>query len=166
VYVNDWPDRYIHTNLDSAANIDPTKLQRVAFIGAATGYFLAGDPRLGTAAGIPPVAAAPGPVSVGEGKLVFRRSASLHGPMSVFGYDYFADHAKKAGLETPKLLEFEGKHGDGESYAYEVLNFADGKRDAQQITNAVSAEYGSIPLALVLEYLQALGKIGVVEKVR
>src|SRR5258707_15524868 len=42
IYLNDWPDRYIHTNMDSAANIDPTKLKRAAFIGAASGYFLAG----------------------------------------------------------------------------------------------------------------------------
>src|SRR5215831_16348994 len=42
IYLNDWPDRYIHTNFDSAANIDPTKLKRAAFIGAASGYFLAG----------------------------------------------------------------------------------------------------------------------------
>lgn len=41
VYLNDWPDRYIHTNADSPANIDPTKLKRAGFIGAATGYFLA-----------------------------------------------------------------------------------------------------------------------------
>ncbi len=41
IYFNDWPDRYIHTNLDTAANIDPTKLKRAAFIGAASGYFLA-----------------------------------------------------------------------------------------------------------------------------
>src|SRR5580704_6493375 len=41
IYMNDWPDRYIHTNFDTAANIDTTKLKRVAFIGAATGYFLA-----------------------------------------------------------------------------------------------------------------------------
>jgi aminopeptidase YwaD len=41
IYLNDWPDRYIHTNLDSAANIDPTKLKRAAFIGAASGYLLA-----------------------------------------------------------------------------------------------------------------------------
>jgi aminopeptidase YwaD len=42
IYLNDWPDRYIHTNFDTAANIDPTKLKRAAFIGAASGYFLAG----------------------------------------------------------------------------------------------------------------------------
>src|SRR5262249_39491615 len=41
IYRNDWPDRYIHTNFDVAANIDPTKLKRAAFIGAASGYFLA-----------------------------------------------------------------------------------------------------------------------------
>jgi len=41
IYMNDWPDRYIHTNGDTAANIDPTKLKRAAFIGAASGYFLA-----------------------------------------------------------------------------------------------------------------------------
>src|SRR5260370_29816626 len=40
IYLNDWPDRYIHTNFDSADNIDPTKLKRAAFIGAASGYFL------------------------------------------------------------------------------------------------------------------------------
>jgi aminopeptidase YwaD len=41
IYLNDWPDRYIHTNFDTAANIDPTKLRRAAFIGAASGYYLA-----------------------------------------------------------------------------------------------------------------------------
>ena len=41
IYMNDWPDRYIHTNFDSAANIDTTKVKRAAFIGAASGYFLA-----------------------------------------------------------------------------------------------------------------------------
>jgi hypothetical protein len=41
IYLNDWPDRYIHTNFDTPANIDATKLKRAAFIGAASGYFLA-----------------------------------------------------------------------------------------------------------------------------
>lgn len=41
VYLNDWPDRYIHTDGDRAANIDPTKLLRAAFLGAASGYTLA-----------------------------------------------------------------------------------------------------------------------------
>jgi hypothetical protein len=41
LYLHDWPDRYIHTNFDLAANIDPTKLKRAAFIGAVAAWFLA-----------------------------------------------------------------------------------------------------------------------------
>ncbi|KAA9131535.1 DUF4910 domain-containing protein [Marinihelvus fidelis] len=41
IYLHDWPDRYIHTNFDTAANIDPTKLKRAAFIVALQGYYLA-----------------------------------------------------------------------------------------------------------------------------
>ena len=41
IYLNDWPDRYIHTNADVAANIDSTKLGRAAFLAAASGYALA-----------------------------------------------------------------------------------------------------------------------------
>ncbi|MBV8517629.1 MAG: DUF4910 domain-containing protein [Acidobacteria bacterium] len=41
IYLNDWPDRYIHTNFDVPANIDPTKLARAGFIAAASGYVLA-----------------------------------------------------------------------------------------------------------------------------
>lgn len=41
IYLHDWPDRYIHTNFDTPANIDPTKLKRAAFISALQGYYLA-----------------------------------------------------------------------------------------------------------------------------
>jgi aminopeptidase YwaD len=41
IYLHDWPDRYIHTNFDSAAMIDPTKLKRAAFIAALQGWYLA-----------------------------------------------------------------------------------------------------------------------------
>jgi hypothetical protein len=40
IYFNDWPDRYIHTNYDTPANIDPTKLKRAAFIAAGSAYYL------------------------------------------------------------------------------------------------------------------------------
>src|SRR5207237_8270249 len=40
IYLNDWPDRYIHTNFDVPANIDPTKLARAGFIAATSGYVL------------------------------------------------------------------------------------------------------------------------------
>jgi hypothetical protein len=47
IYLRDWPDVFIHTNNDTPANIDPTKLKRSAFIAASCGYFLstAGGPQ-------------------------------------------------------------------------------------------------------------------------
>jgi len=220
IYLNDWPDRYIHTNFDTAANIDPTKLKRAAFIGAASGYFLASDQsssrlrpsdliqsdlrrvqltaREGWLARyedcnawfqqqlyeqeaassaeqffhgkrIPRTnypSCLRGPITT-EGHLrVYRRAKEPKGPMAVFGYDYFAEHAKAAGVATPKLLSYEGLWGSGEEYAYEVLNFADGILPAEAIDDAVSAEYGPVPLEMVVEYLKALEKIGVVEQVK
>jgi hypothetical protein len=41
LYFHDWPDVTIHTNKDVPENLDATKLQRVAFLGAAIGYTLA-----------------------------------------------------------------------------------------------------------------------------
>jgi hypothetical protein len=236
IYLNDWPDRYIHTNFDTAANIDPTKLKRAAFIGAASGYFLAGMGdkdlqaifgllqmrTLRTAAEIRRKSAQiETPCEGGEierferdqvrplvesvtrlapdtqgirwpaiGKIganianntqgmclktivllgdlgkPYQRTGTVKGPLAVFGYDYFAEHAKAAGIATPKLLSYEGLWGAGEEYAYEVLNFADGKRNAQEIRDAGSAEYGPVPLELVVEYLRALEKTGVVEAVK
>jgi aminopeptidase YwaD len=234
IYLNDWPDRYIHTNFDSAANIDPTKLKRVAFIGAASGYFLATfgseqghelglrmesqgvidkekeelrDHSLSlmdqnalrvarTAYSLGALESLsrflPGSVSKSEmehaaevsisriyqdhlnkdllagfGILKFRRKTEVKGPLAVFGYDYFeAEWAKLAYVKKPQLLEYQGLWGAGQEYAYEVLNFADGKRNAQEIRDAVSAEYGPVPLELVVEYLKALEKIGVVEEVK
>jgi hypothetical protein len=108
----------------------------------------------------------PSATATGEGLLRFKRKTEPKGPLMVFGYDYFAEHAKAAGVATPKLLSHEGLWGGGEEYAYEVLNFANGKRNAQEIRDAVSAEYGPVPVEMVLEYLQGLEKIGVVERVK
>ncbi len=231
IYMNDWPDRFIHTNFDTAANIDPTKLKRAAFIGAASGYFLAKDPaafpleqvnngqmlraiEVQRRAGqvdepngqvikrrffetetaildslphsdgnsiangeskfqtIAPLKllyseskeAKPG---TGSGLLKYRRTREIKGPLTVFGYDYFErEWAKRGHTTRPKLLEYVGLWGGGEEYAYEVLNFADGKRNALEILDAVSAEYGPVPLELVVEYLKALEEIGVVEVVK
>src|SRR6266566_4981923 len=89
------------------------------------------------------------PIPRGEDLIRFQRKTEPKGPLAVFGYDYLEDHAKAAGVATPKLL-----------------NYADGKRSAQEIRDAVSAEYGPVPLELVLEYLRALVKIGVLEQVK
>ena len=212
IYFNDWPDRYIHTNFDSAANIDPTKLKRAALIGAASAYFLAnfslenkaaaehavrvgrlmrtlaamerGAPGLrapeeeyergvtdslnrytgGTAGAQPSTRNELRAKS--DGTPVFRRRSDPKGPLSVFGYDYFEDHARTAGVATPKLLSYSGDEQPGmeeSAYAYEALNLADGKHSARQIAEELSVEYGSVPTELVTEYLEALKKIGVVD---
>jgi aminopeptidase YwaD len=234
IYLNDWPDRYIHTNFDTAANIDPTKLKRAAFIGSASGYFLAQmtdrdaqsvlrlletrslreaqETRLKSAQlsecdggevsrfeldQMRPLVDSIGRLAPDSKNLrepylarmhdniqrssegmcsytvqmmgfagVYRRKASPRGPLSVFGYDYFADHTKTAGIAPPKLLSYEGLWGGGEEYAYETLNFVDGARNLLDITHAVSAEYGPISEGLVAEYLSALEKIGVLEQVK
>jgi hypothetical protein len=41
IYLADWPDRYIHTQKDLPANLDPTKMKRAIFIAAASGWYLA-----------------------------------------------------------------------------------------------------------------------------
>ncbi len=234
IYLNDWPDRYIHTNMDVAANIDPTKLKRAAFIGAASGYFLArmSDAHLDGArtllevrsiyraavqrrlwSGLNPTEAAnsvragqyyevavasslagflgldknvslmlsktarmeasifmfelePATQPAGGGLLLLRRNPAVKGSMSVFGYDYLVDKYGEERTRRLELLRYQGLRGSGGEYAYEVLNFVDGVRKAQQIRDAVSAEYGPVPLEYVLEYLRALESIGVIQKVK
>jgi hypothetical protein len=205
--MNDWPDRYIHTNRDSAANIDPTKLKRAAFIGAASGYFLANFSSRDMPAADRAVAAGrlmrsiismerQSPAGPGEeyeravraslqsfgtefpaaaaarttaaaakhGDVTrYRRRDEPRGPLMVFGYDYFAEHARTARISNPKLLDYRGAWGAGEEYAYEALNFADGRHTAPQIAEELSAEYGPVTVDLVREYLEALKQIGVVE---
>jgi aminopeptidase YwaD len=234
IYLNDWPDRYIHTNFDAAANIDPTKLLRAAFIGGASGYFLASYSRSDVARTMQHIkadalrrtatalerrdefeaenhgldatnplgrnlqfeadtfesiqrfqpltaqqksesdrfisdlthAAALGGIAGdmgSDGLLVFGRAAEPKGPMSVFGYDYFIDHYGADRARSLKVFGYKGLRGGGEDYAYEILNFADGKRNVQEIRDAVSAEYGPIPFAHVIEYLRALESIGILE---
>ncbi len=50
-----------------------------------------------------------------------------------------------------------------ELYAYEIVNFVDGKRSVGEIRDAVSAEYGPLPVNLVSDYLQACVEAGVIQ---
>lgn len=232
IYLHDWPDRYIHTNFDVAANIDPTKLKRAAFIGAASAYVLANleasdadelwrlvrvqglrrmadmmERRAGLepvealnltrrhfaleraiaasienfvtvpgstraeaesflatledmiAAGAVPDATAPGH------DLVYRRQSQPKGPMRVFGYNYFEDHLGRERTREIGLPQYRGLWGGGGEYAYEALNFVDGRRTAADIRDALAAEFGPVPLRLVTQYLAALEEIGVLARV-
>jgi len=104
----------------------------------------------------------PAPQPSGDGALVFGRQPAPKGPMSVFGYDYLEAHLGKAKHEALALLAAEPTRGGGD-YAYEALNLVDGRRSAQEIRDALTAIYGPVPLAAVVEYLRALEAVGVVK---
>jgi aminopeptidase YwaD len=228
IYLHDWPDRYIHTNYDVPANIDPTKLKRSGFIGASSAYFLAdfGNENLPMLVdlmklqvlkrtslmlqnsvdlsleerknmkhyfwvhemerfnSVIPFASRAIELrddystfiknlktTVGQGQqldlphekatTVYTRNSKIKGPMSVFGYDYFIDHFDSE-KKKPQLFSYKGKRGSGSEYAYEALNFVNGKRTILEIRNLLSAEFGPIPLELVVEYLEDMSTINVI----
>ena len=224
IYVLDWPDRYIHTDRDSVANIDATKLRRAIFIAASSAWALANfDAAAGErllpvlrqhmmartaeterrAAALSPADAAnlwrfhfdyeagvldsvarfaklpeaalaserralaglrqlvakpPAAATVSDTR-VFRRVASLKGPMDGFGYSWFDDKLAASGLPRPRLLE-------RESHGYEALNLVDGARTVDRIRDDLSAIYAPVPLAEVAEYLATLEKLKVIEPAR
>ena len=50
-----------------------------------------------------------------------------------------------------------------ELYAYEIVNFVNGKRTVGEIRDAVSAEYGPLPINLVTGYLEACAEARIVQ---
>jgi len=259
LYLRDWPDIYIHTDHDSLAQIDATKLRRVALLGAASGYVYASvdasqlehllpyftaqsqirlaqaftstqkmveAPQLqaGVAwyearnllnqslrhesaalqslvefAGGKPEAASAGtkaladqtadftrwidaqaarrgakgstpvspwlndstasriPVRVGEfGPLTYQND---NVPLNRLGKDRYSKIKLLNGDATPLL----NTRDQSELYAYEIVNFVNGKRTVGEIRDAVSAEYGPIEVALVADYLNACADAGIIQ---
>jgi hypothetical protein len=259
LYLRDWPDIYIHTDHDTVDQIDPTKLRRVALLGAAAGYVYAnldasqvpalipfltaraqsrlaqsydaaqqllndsqpalpdawyeahnlvqqtlrretgtlhslvtftGAPENSDADGIKvltlqaaifdgwldsraKVAAtkkiqAPAPwagsadtrrvpVRTGEfGPLTYQNDNVL---LARLGKERYAKIQLLNSDATPML----NVRDQGELYAYEIVNFVDGKRTVGEIRDAVSAEYGPLPLNLVFDYLQACAEARVIQ---
>lgn len=259
LYLRDWPDIYIHTDHDSLDQIDPTKLRRVALLGAASGYFFAtvdtaqipvlipfltaqaesrlaqafgaaqqlvndshleaeiawyesrnllrqslhrettmldslvaftGAPAATSAAGVKslgdqtatfedwlseqarrstvkgtqpaaPWANAPDarkiPIRIGEfGPLTFQNDNVL---LARLGKDRYSKIQLVNSEATPML----NVRDQSELYAYEIVNFVNGKRTVGEIRDAVSAEYGPIPVSLVTDYLQACVEAGVIQ---
>jgi aminopeptidase YwaD len=185
IYLNDWPDRYIHTNKDLPANIDPTKLGRAAFIAATSGYVLAR---------ITPTDTAMLNEMVDAFALERRATAMRRRDPNVMKFNEWYEREMKASVTrfftaaaTPKLKPgMYGRNPDvkgpmsafgydyfdarykGEplrlngEYRFEALNLVDGQRSAQEIRDALSAIYAPVPLADVEQYLQALASVGVI----
>jgi len=59
---------------------------------------------------------------------------------------------KLLNADSSRLLNAQDR---GAIYAYEIVNFVDGKRSVAQIRDAVAGEFGPIPLVVVSDYLQA-----------
>jgi len=259
LYLRDWPDIYIHTDHDSLAQIDATKLRRVALLGAASGYVYAsidgrqlpsvlpfltaasearlarafqdaqkvlGNPKLdpGQAwyearnllsqarqrenatlrsavelAGGPAEADAEGARALAAQAGLFRESldglaksrgakgttpsASWRdnadagrvpvrtgdfGPLTYQNDNVLLARLGKERYAKIKLLNAEATpmlsvQDQSELYAYEIVNFVNGKRSAGEIRDAVSAEYGPIPIELVVDYLNACVEARVVQ---
>ena len=65
--------------------------------------------------------------------------------------------APSAGAATASL-----KLPNVRDVVYEITNFIDGKRSISDIRDAVSAEFGSLPLPVVVDYFERLANAGVV----
>ena len=259
LYLRDWPDLYIHTDHDTLDQIDPTKLRRVALLGAASGYVFAsldvsdlprllpyytaqsetrlaqsfpqaqqwmedshGDAdrawyearnlitqvlrreigvlhSLVEAAGGPaganadavkqlmqqasdfysaltadarargvravaptaPWAADPSakrvPVRVGEfGPLTYQNDDVLRARLG-------AERVSKIKLLNSEATPLLNTQDQSELYAYEIVNFVDGKRSVGEIRDAVSAEYGPLPVEVVADYLEACAEAKIIQ---
>ena len=185
IYFNDWPDRYIHTNRDVPANLDSTKLARVAFLAAACGYILA---RLGPD-DTPAILEMMEPFALerrakalrkkdanalkfadwyeGEMKTSFARFSGAAGSQPAGGLRARRSTKIKGPMSAFGYDYFEDHYKGpairlGSEYRYEALNLVNGRRTAKEIRDALSAIYEPVPLEDVEQYLAALASIGVI----
>jgi aminopeptidase YwaD len=258
LYLRDWPDIYIHTDHDTLQQIDPTKLRRVALLGAAAGYVyatlaeeraqallpfytsqseirlaqifqqaqqLVDDPNLGpgaawyearnllrqglrrelaTLSSLLQFAGSNAPDLVHEKALTDQvasfelwidRQAKARGvqgtePKAVWAGEvaarkiplrvgdlgpltYQNDNVLEARLAPERVAEIKllnreatpllSTQDRSSLYAYEIVNFVDGKRSLGEIRDAVSAEYGPLAVNLVYDYLSACQEAGLIQ---
>jgi aminopeptidase YwaD len=251
LYLRDWPDIYIHTDHDTLLQIDPTKLRRVALLGAASGYSFA-TLDAANAAFVVPFLAARAQQRLAQGfnrallltqqpdlppqealfearnlvtHLLHREQAGLQtfavytrshpqalassvealksqtatlngwliqaaaargandanwmpawhtapeaarvprrigefGPLTFQNDDVLRDRLGEERLHKVLLLSagssrFVNVQDKSALYAYEIVNFVDGKKSVADIRDAVSAEFGPISLNIVGDYLNA-----------
>lgn len=104
--------------------------------------------------------AQPGMAATSAG-LVPRRIDSIAGPVHFFRLEYGrAWMAVKLGADTAARAVPLARRGH--YVLFEALNFADGRRTLSEIRDAVSAEYGPIPIEEIEQYFRFLDTLGVV----
>jgi hypothetical protein len=96
------------------------------------------------------------PIRVGEfGPLTYQNDNVL---LARLGRERYAK-IKLINSEATQLLNVRDQ---SELYAYEIGNFVNGRRTVGEIRDAVSAEYGPLPVNLVADYLDACAEGGVI----
>jgi aminopeptidase YwaD len=97
------------------------------------------------------------PVRIGEfGPLTYQNDNVL---LAHLGKERYGK-IKLINSEATQLLNVRDQ---SELYAYEIVNFVNGQRSVGEIRDAVSAEYGPLPVGLVADYLGACAEAGVVQ---
>jgi hypothetical protein len=82
------------------------------------------------------------------------------GPLTFQNDDVLLDRLGRDRVRKIRLLNADSSRllnvqDRGALYAYEIVNFVDGKKSVAAIRDAVAAEFGPIPTALVSDYLDA-----------
>jgi aminopeptidase YwaD len=96
------------------------------------------------------------PIRIGEfGPLTYQNDNVL---LARLGKERYAK-IKLINTEATQLLNVRDQ---SELYAYEIVNFVNGKRTVSEIRDAVSAEYGPVPVNLVADYLDACAEAEVI----
>src|SRR6266852_4723438 len=97
------------------------------------------------------------PVRAGEfGPLTYQNDNVL---LARLGKERYAKIKLINSEATPML----NVRDQSELYAYEIVNFVNGKRTVGEIRDAVSAEYGPLPVNLVADYLDACAEAVVIQ---
>ena len=98
------------------------------------------------------------PIRVGEfGPLTYQNDNVL---LARLGKERYAKIKLINSEATPML----NTRDQSELYAYEIVNFVNGVRTVGEIRDAVSAEYGPLPVDLVADYLEACAEAGVIQR--
>jgi hypothetical protein len=113
------------------------------------------------AAGVKAVSVGPTAEEQRLGEAIPERVIEYRGPL---GGDFLKTKLGDEFTETELLIWKEIPEGVASynNIPYETLNFVDGKRSIAEIRDGVSAEYCSVSLKAVEEYLKVLEKAGIV----
>jgi len=95
------------------------------------------------------------------------RRIGAFGPLSYPNDNVLRDKLGPERFGRIKLLAgdaslFVSVHESGSLYAYEIINFIDGRRSVGEIRDAVSGEFGPVSLEVVADYLKACEEAGII----